>query len=279
MKLTGFGFSDYEQFLDAAIADGWNFLTVEDYLRTSSPEEPFVVLRHDVDRRVESTVEMARIEADRDVQSTYYFRTNTFDPDIVQSLSELGHEIGYHYEDLTKTRGDLQAAHERFSENLAKFRRHVDVRTVCSHGSPLSPYNNKDMWADGPDFEAYDLLGEAYLSIDIANQRPSGPFYLSDTGRDWDVDLPGFGRVRTTDDVIDAVQSRPCSQLYLLVHPCRWSNSRLEFLERSSWDLTAETAKLLLNQMHQLHRGQPTTSSNERTPGLRRTLQTLFTRR
>ena len=53
---------------------------------------------------------LARLEADRDVPTTYYFRTSTFSPDTAAEVERLGHEVGYHYEDLVKTRGDFEAA-------------------------------------------------------------------------------------------------------------------------------------------------------------------------
>lgn len=254
MKFTGFAFSDYERFLDTALANDWTFLTVEDYLQTSPPDEPYVVLRHDVDRRVASAVEMARIEAKRDVPATYYFRERTFDPEIVRLLDSQGHEIGYHYEDFVKAGGDLHAAHERFADTLSRFRRHVDVTTICSHGNPLSPYNNADMWKQDYDFDDYGLLGEAYLSVESEAQYPADLLYLSDTGRDWSLELPHFGSVRTTDDLTAFVDAQAHSRLYMLVHPCRWSKSRREFVQRSSWDLMAETVKSLAKRAHHLQR-------------------------
>lgn len=254
MKLTGFALSDYRKFLDTALAAGWNFFTVNEYLRTSRPEEPFVVLRHDIDRKLESAVKMAAIEANRDIGATYYFRTSTFDPKTAQSLEDQGHEIGYHYEDFVKTGGDHRAAHERFEANLEQFRQHVDVTTVCSHGNPLSPYTNTDMWTDGFDFEDYDLLGEAYLSMDYTDRRPTNLLYLSDTGRDWNLELSTFGSVRTTDDVSALIDERAYDRLYMLVHPCRWSKSRLEFVERTGWDIATETVKSLVERAHHLQR-------------------------
>ncbi|WP_321112203.1 hypothetical protein [Halorussus salinisoli] len=254
MQLTGFDLADYERLLDVALANGWQFVTVEEYLRDDDLEEPFVVLRHDVDRKVGSAVAMANAEADRDVQSTYYFRTSKFDSETARAMSEQGHEIGYHYEDLAKTHGDVAAAYDRFERNLERFRKHVDVTTACAHGSPLSPHNNTDMWSDDPNFDEYDLLGEAYLSINFDNDRPAGLYYLSDTSRDWNLDLPGFGLIRNTDDVVDALRARARSRLYMLAHPCRWSKSRVEFLERSGWDVTTETVKSLVERAHRIQR-------------------------
>lgn len=268
MQLTGFDLADYERLLDVALANGWQFVTVEEYLRSDDLEEPFVVLRHDVDRKVGSAAAMAEAEADRGVSATYYFRTSTFDSDTVRAMSRRGHEVGYHYEDLAATDGDVDAARERFAENLERFRRHVEVTTACAHGSPLSPQVNTEMWNEETDFGAYDLLGEAYVSIDFeedptGEEEPTGetgqaaetgPAYLSDTGRDWDLRLPEFGRVRTTDDVVDALRARTRSRFYLLAHPCRWSKSRVEFLERSGWDVATETVKSVVAQAHRLQR-------------------------
>jgi hypothetical protein len=257
MQLTGFDLADYERLLDAALERGWRFLTVEEYLRADDPDAPFVVLRHDVDRKVGSAVAMAEAEAERGVQATYYFRTGTFDPETATAMAERGHEVGYHYEDLAATRGDVAAARDRFVRNLERFRRHVDVTTACAHGSPLSPHVNTAMWDDDPAFEEYGLLGEAYLSIDFEDERHAGEeplAYLSDTGRDWDLDLPGFGRVRSTDDVIDAFRGHARQRFYVLAHPCRWSKSRAEFLERSGWDVATETVKSVVEQAHRLQR-------------------------
>ncbi|MBA7531110.1 hypothetical protein ES705_23321 [subsurface metagenome] len=35
------------------------------------------------------------------IKGTYYFRivTQSFNPEIIEQIAELGHEIGYHYED------------------------------------------------------------------------------------------------------------------------------------------------------------------------------------
>lgn len=42
-------------------------------------------------------------------------------------MDAYGHEIGYHYEDLVKARGDHGAAHDRFAANLTHFREYADI--------------------------------------------------------------------------------------------------------------------------------------------------------
>jgi len=45
----------------------------------------------------------------------------------------LGHEIGYHYEVLSKANGDYETAVELFEQELSEFRKITDVKTICMH--------------------------------------------------------------------------------------------------------------------------------------------------
>ncbi|WP_227353398.1 hypothetical protein [Haladaptatus salinisoli] len=254
MRISGFNLADYERILDAALEAGYRFYTVSEYVEADAAEEPHVVLRHDVDRRVGNAVALAEAEAERGVGATYYFRTSTFEPDIARAMEDRGHEVGYHYEDLAATRGNVEAAHGRFAENLELFREYVDVKTACAHGSPLSPHLNTDMWEDARTPEHYDLIGEAYDALEFDAIGLSELLYLSDTGRDWSAHVPGLGDVRSTDDVVEVVESGACPALYVLAHPSRWATSRLQAVERSSWDVAAEAGKVVANGAHAVQR-------------------------
>ena len=90
---------------------------------------------------------MAQIDADLGVASTYYFRyPTTFDPEILQKIAAMGHEVGYHYEVLDKTHGNIEEAIQLFKEELAVFRKYVDIKTVSMHGGVLTQYDNRDIW-------------------------------------------------------------------------------------------------------------------------------------
>lgn len=254
MNIRDFTFGHYGRLLDTALDNGYTFYTVDEYLGRAEHDAPYAIVRHDVDRKVGTARSMARTEAERDVSTTYYFRTSTFSPETSDEVSGLGHEIGYHYEDLVKTRGDFEAAHERFGRNLAWFREHAEVTTICPHGSPLSPHHNLDMWRGEYSIEEYDLLGEAYLSVDTANDDLMKPSYVSDTGREWGSEITGFGRVTTTDDLVTAIDSGSCDRLYLLVHPGRWSRHSAEQVQRVAWDVVAEAGKTAAKAAHSVGR-------------------------
>ena len=75
-------------------------------LRDGIPNEPLVILRHDVDYVPEAALALAREEASHGVQATYFLLLNgiyynVLDPrhaTLASQLVELGHEVGLHYD-------------------------------------------------------------------------------------------------------------------------------------------------------------------------------------
>jgi hypothetical protein len=251
VNLLDFTLAEYTRLLQTLDGSDWTVLTVREFLEAGAPPEPSVVLRHDVDRRVPNALEMAEREAEHGIAASYYFRTDTFQPDAVRRVAALGHEVGYHYEDLAKTRGDHEAARRRFARNLSAFREVADVRTVCAHGSPLSPHQNLDLWRGALDeLTSLDLIGEAYLSIDLVPE--SDRHYLSDTGRTWGGTGSTVEGISSTAELSRAVRSDEYPALYLLAHPCRWARSRLELAEFAAWDVGAELAKSAVGSVNAL---------------------------
>ena len=247
----GFTFEDYDRLLDAATDSGYDTITVREYLSADELPTQFVVFRHDVDRKAENAAKMAEAEAERGIASTYYFRTSTFDPDLARWIESLGHEVGYHYEDYVRAGGELRAAHGRFRSNLRELRQTVDVDTICMHGNPLSPHDNREMWTapGAPGFAAYDLLGEAYLSMDFTDVT-----YFSDTGRTWrDGPLKikdhtmGEGSkdvgADATADLIGLLERREVTRSCVLAHPNRWADSYSELLAERSKDRAVNAIK------------------------------------
>ena len=71
------------------------------YLKEAPPK--CIILRHDVDDRKLNSLQTARLENELGIRGTYYFRMvpESFDEDVIRQIYELGHEVGYHYEDLS----------------------------------------------------------------------------------------------------------------------------------------------------------------------------------
>jgi hypothetical protein len=204
---------------------GYNVYTVAGYLE-EKPQDSFIILRHDVDRSPLNALRMAALEAEMDISSTYYFRCggDGFPIDYVEAISRLGHEVGYHYEVLSKAKGDTILAEKLFVEELTLLRKYAEVKTVSMHGKPLSPYSNLVFLVDR-DFRVYDLIGDATLSI-----IDDSIFYLTDTGRNWrgKSNIRDYSDLNSIQDKIENtgyftdILNRKKINYYFNIHPERW---------------------------------------------------------
>jgi len=250
-----FTFDTYEELLKAGREAGYEHITVREYLGADEAPERFILHRHDVDRKPENALKMARLEAEHGVSSTYYFRTidKTFRPGILRAIEDLGHEIGYHYEDMDRADGDRERAHELFERELERLREVVQVDTVCMHGNPLTSHDNREMWGEPPGFEEYGLLGEAYLSTDFVDVT-----YFSDTGRTWEdgalkiKDHPvgeceNHHEADTTGELIGLVRAGATDRLCILSHPNRWADGLGEYVIEYSKDAATNIGKIGIN--------------------------------
>jgi len=185
----------YKQLLDALINAGYTFQTFTEFLE--KPAEKVIMLRHDVDARKLNSLHFAEIQHERGVKGTYYFRMvpQSYDAGVIKKISEMGHEIGYHYEDMDMASSGFMVqgselreeqlydrAIKIFEENLKKLQELYPVKTICMHGSPRSPFDNKAIWKKY-DYRDYGIIGEPYFDIDF-----NKVFYITDTGRRWDGD-------------------------------------------------------------------------------------------
>lgn len=230
--MIDFTLKTYQKLLKDLRDKGYHFLPVEQH--ASQPREKLVILRHDVDRLPQNSLVMAALEHELGIHGTYYFRivAGSLEGRIIRKIAELGHEIGYHYEDLETAGGQTDKAYDLFCRNLEKFRKLYPVKTICMHGSPLSRWNNRDLWRNY-DYRKLGVTCEPYLDIDFTQV-----LYLSDTGRRWDGSMVsvrdkvqglGMGRqtsdIRTTFDIIRAAQKGQLpDQIMITVHPQRWTN-------------------------------------------------------
>ncbi len=246
-----FTMAKYGELCRVLLGAGYTPVTVYQYL-TDPPDGRVVILRHDVDRKPENALAMAELEHALGIRSTYYFRhPATFVPEVIGRVHALGHEVGYHYEVLAKAGGDYEEAIDLFARELAEFEEICDVRTICMHGSPLSRYDNRDLWK-AYDFREFGVAGEAYLSMAGGDLR-----YLTDTGRSWNGKhsvrdaMPGASPVpvETTDDLIAWVGSAGAEGLYLTVHPERWAVSEGEWAVGSLTDFAVNMGKTVLQVM------------------------------
>ena len=247
-----FTLNQYSALCLALLEAGYQVMTVAQYLLDVPKQAYVAVLRHDVDRFPRHALHMAQLEQRAGICSTYYFRANrnVFHPNILQGIAQMGHEVGYHYETLSKSRGNYAAALNLFEKELAHLRQVCPIQTISMHGNPLSPYDNRDLWKRY-DFRQFDLTGEAYLSIDYNHLA-----YLTDAGRTW-ADNPYNLRdrvegeatpsgIRSTANLIAAIREKRFEQICISAHPERWASNLPEWLTSASLDLAGNTIKAAL---------------------------------
>lgn len=218
----------YEMLLNALRDSNYSFQTFDDFLM--SPKSKSVILRHDVDLLPGNSLNFAKIQSKFGIKGSYYFRAvpESWNESIIREIEGLGHEIGYHYECLTTTNGDLKKGISDFEMNLTALRKLARVRTICMHGSPLSKHDSRDLWKNYK-YADFDILGEPYFDIDFKKV-----YYLTDTGRKWDGDKvsvrdkvdSGFDlKFHSTDDIIKAARANQLpNQIMFTFHPQRWNN-------------------------------------------------------
>jgi hypothetical protein len=234
----------YLELLDALQQSGYAFQTYAASVK--NPLQKSAVLRHDVDRSNQRSLLMARIQKERNISGSYYFRIvpQSWDPAIIKEVSNLGHEVGYHYEDvdIIRRKGNYQReemldeAFRHFVVHLQKLRKLAPVETICSHGSPLSPLDNKIIWTKHS-YKSLGVIAEPYLDTDFSTVA-----YLTDAGRRWNGraviirdhatgNALCYPYIRSTRQLIHAVRSGNLpDHLLLNFHPQRWYNELLPWM-------------------------------------------------
>ncbi len=232
--MRDFTLKAYRSYIEAIQQKEIPFLRFDELMPLKEQPSKFCMARHDVDRKPQNALQMAMLEQQMGIRATYYFRAkpNTFKPDIIQKVAALGHEIGYHYESLSDSNGDLANALEDFEKNLAMFRGIVPIKTISMHGRPLKPYDNRDIWRipENHDLLAYKfaLLGEVYLDINYTDIA-----YINDTGRNWTsgesnrrdkVESNIVADFGSGEQLLAYLQQNPHPKMIFQIHPERWSD-------------------------------------------------------
>jgi hypothetical protein len=199
---------------------------------------------------------MAKLEHSLGIKATYYFRIkkSSFHPAIMKEIEGLGHEVGYHYENLSDTNGDLKSGLIDFEKHLTTFRKVVQVKTISMHGRPLKPYDNRDLWKSKENHDVllnkFGILGEVYLDIDYSDIA-----YVNDTGRNWRTNQSNrrdhvSSNINADFDSSEALlnyfSGNPHPKICFQIHPERWSDDKLEWVTQWAKDKAMNTIKKIM---------------------------------
>lgn len=251
MALRDFTLKLLDQLLAAIVENNYTCMTYRQYASGKLPVGRFVILRHDIDALPEKALQVAQLEHRHKLQSTYYIRTcaPVFVPGIMEQIASLGHEIGYHYENLSEHKGDLQKAIDSFGASLALLRTIYPVTTICMHGSPLSRYDNRTLWRHY-NYRDYGIAAELYLDTDF-----SDIWYLTDTGRGWnsrynirDLVHSHFSIPITGTPALIALFKNGTlpDKIMITIHPQRWSDNYYDWFRELAFQSVKNIVKATL---------------------------------
>ncbi len=271
----------YRELLERLQAKGYKLISYADYrhdncqlstvncqlstINCQMSNDKYVILRHDVDAKPGNSLRTAQIEHSMGAKATYYFRVGkeSNNPEIIRAIARLGHEIGYHYEDMSLCKGDKKSAWEHFQTWLEYFRRFYAVETICMHGAPTSEWDGKELWKEY-DYKSLGIIGEPYLDTDF-----SDVFYLTDTGRCWDGyrvslrdKIEGYQEEwnarglswHTTPELIQAIEAdRLPAHVMMTTHPQRWTNNKAQWYKEYILQTIKNGIKFCINRRRRIY--------------------------
>lgn len=204
-RLRNFTYEAYVELLKI-LKSRYNIVTVGE-----APEaiEPLLILRHDVDGSMASALRMAKIEKQLEIRATYFILFshklyNVFEADnfhTLKEISDLGHEIGLHYD---------PEAFDRYSApphvlldkqiEILSLLLGVSVKTIARHKNSLREV--VDPFSDTP-----------YLSADFP--------------QDFSLVIKDPYRV-LVDEYIEKLLSFKYDRVQLSLHPFYWGNTVMD---------------------------------------------------
>ncbi|MBT7995298.1 MAG: hypothetical protein HN691_10525 [Bacteroidetes bacterium] len=225
----------YTDLIKFLLSKEYTFLRVKDFFDIDGNKEKLILLKHDVDKKPINSLNMAVLENKLGICSTYYFRINksVYQVELMKQIESLGHEIGYHYEELSTSNGDYNKAINLFERNLKIMRNDFSISTISMHGSPLSKFNNKDIW------NVYSMEKYKVLCISKNISLFTDFNYVTDSGRCFNsknynvrdfnnISLNKLG-VKTIKKFISEENNLP-NRILFNFHPQRWTDNYFEWV-------------------------------------------------
>lgn len=195
-----FGLNAYRDMLELLRSSGYRFVQF-----TSDAAPGDLLLRHDIDFSIDFALEIAELEAEMGIFSTYFFMitSNTYNlaskhnSELVKRIHKLGHQISIHFDPVVYRNIDVGLEQER---NFFESRFGVSTNVVSIHRPGIFLDDNNRQ-----------LPGCRHTYEDVFFRNM---IYLADSaGRDI---RPAIAKL------VESPLTRP---LHLLIHPIWWTST------------------------------------------------------
>ena len=144
----------------------------------------------------------------------------------------------------------FELALDDFRLNLEKLRKLYPVKTICMHGSPLSKWDNRDLWKRY-NYRDFGIIAEPYFDLDFDET-----FYVTDTGRKWNNSDASIRdrvgsifdiEIKSTNHFIELIkQGLIPEKMMINVHPQRWTDRPLPWVRELVWQNVKNVVKKVI---------------------------------
>ena len=237
-----------------------------------SKDTDWLAIKHDVETNVERALQIALIEAKHGIRATFFIQSYLLNGNekCLKKISELGHEVTYHYDVLDSNYGDIELATKEFSKTIDKFELlGFPVTSVCPHGNPMM---NRVGWSSNRDFFRDTTVAMKFADIfDLVVQGKQkiarNYAYISDAGYGFNIisDIDGNDRANSRDIPLSSIEelierTASSSALVISTHPHRWSQNvisawfaKLRFFTIRKLAITASRFRVLKRIMSKFY--------------------------
>lgn len=205
----------YEAYIELISLLRRNNYTFSKYTNFNKINKP-VILRHDIDISLEKALDIAKLEYQNGVSSTYFVLLSTnfyniFSKESNEILSEtmnLGHEIGLHFDEKRyeiKDEEDLEK-YIQYEKDVLEKALNKEINVVSMH--------RPSKWILENDIHLRTIIN-TYSTEFLHHFK-----YMSDSRMHW------------REDIISVIKSNDYDRLHILTHPFWYANERQDINEK-----------------------------------------------
>ena len=208
-KITKFSFIEYREILKHYAP------IVKDFNEIDSDTRDFCIIRHDVEFSLERALEIAKIDSEYGIKSSFFIQVlnNAYNPlsilntELIKKIEKYGHYVGLHFYISNITEGDF----EGFKNELT---RQVSILQECVEAKiDRFSYHRPSGWVLAIDTKQFSNLINAYSQPYfelIKSGTPDKVKYMADSNHKWKYGHPL------------EVKNYKC--FHLLIHPDEWTD-------------------------------------------------------